>query len=74
VPQQFLDRLYVLTAAFQERCERPTEGNVAVTGAAQTEESALKSVLDEDQSEIHIALASFWRMEAGRFFGAGFVN
>lgn len=31
--------------------------NVAVTGAAQPEESALESVLDEDQSEIHVAPA-----------------
>jgi hypothetical protein len=31
--------------------------NVAVTGAAQPEENALKTVLDEDQSEIHVALA-----------------
>jgi hypothetical protein len=30
---------------------------VVVTGAAQPEESALKPVLDEDQSEIHVALA-----------------
>ena len=26
VPHQFLDSLYVLTAAFQERCERSAEG------------------------------------------------
>jgi hypothetical protein len=31
--------------------------NIAVTRAAQPEENALQSVLDEDQSEIHIALA-----------------
>src|SRR6266853_1590176 len=31
--------------------------NIAVTRAAQPEENALRSVLDEDQSEIHIALA-----------------
>ena len=31
--------------------------NVAVTGAAQPEENALEPVLDEDQSEIHVALA-----------------
>jgi hypothetical protein len=30
---------------------------VALTGAAQPEENALKPVLDEDQSEIHVALA-----------------
>ena len=30
---------------------------VMVTGAAQSEENALKTVLDEDQSEIHVALA-----------------
>src|SRR5436309_15199973 len=30
---------------------------VAVTGAAQPEEDALKPVLDEDQSKIHVALA-----------------
>src|SRR5260370_42249944 len=27
VPHQFLDRLHVLTAAFQERCERSAERN-----------------------------------------------
>jgi hypothetical protein len=32
---------------------------VAVTGAAQPEESALKPVLDEDQSEIHVALDAY---------------
>jgi hypothetical protein len=31
--------------------------NVAVTGAAQPEENTLEPVLDEDQSEIHVALA-----------------
>jgi|SRR5580700_2932024 len=31
--------------------------NVAVTGAAQPEENALEPVLDEDQGEIHVALA-----------------
>jgi hypothetical protein len=31
--------------------------NVAVTGAAQPEENAFEPVLDEDQSEIHVALA-----------------
>jgi hypothetical protein len=30
---------------------------IVVTGAAQPEENALKPVLDEDQSEIHVALA-----------------
>jgi hypothetical protein len=31
--------------------------NVAVTGAAQPEENTFEAVLDEDQSEIHVALA-----------------
>jgi len=31
--------------------------NVAVTGTAQPEENALEPVLNEDQSEIHVALA-----------------
>jgi hypothetical protein len=31
--------------------------NVAVMGAAQPEEDTFKPVLDEDQSEIHVALA-----------------
>ncbi len=31
--------------------------NVAVTGAAQPEENTFEPVLDEDQSEIHVALA-----------------
>jgi hypothetical protein len=30
---------------------------VVVTGAAQPEENTLQPVLDEDQSEIHVALA-----------------
>jgi hypothetical protein len=30
---------------------------VVVTGAAQPEENSLKPVLDEDQSEIYVALA-----------------
>ena len=35
--------------------------NVAVTGAAQPEENTFEPVLDEDQSEIHVALARYVR-------------
>jgi hypothetical protein len=31
--------------------------NVAVTGAAQPEENTFETVLDEDQTEVHVALA-----------------
>ena len=38
--------------------QRPFQNEiVAVTGAAQPEKNALKPVLDEDQSKIHVALA-----------------
>jgi len=40
----------------EEQCAFQNE-IVAVTGAAQPEENALEPVLDEDQSEIHVALA-----------------
>jgi hypothetical protein len=40
----------------EDQCAFENE-NVAVTGAAQSEENTFEPVLDEDQSEIHVALA-----------------
>jgi len=40
----------------EDQCAFENE-NVAVTGAAQSKENTFEPVLDEDQSEIHVALA-----------------
>jgi hypothetical protein len=52
--------------------------NVAVTGAAQPEENALEPYLTRIKAKSTLRsrarFASFWRTEAGRFFGAGLVN
>jgi hypothetical protein len=52
--------------------------NVAVTGAAQPEENAFEPYLTRISPKSTLrsraGFASFWRTEAGRFFGAGFVN